>query len=91
MVKKIFWGRGNGWVLAGLANLLKEMPADYAGRNFYVNLFKEIAGRILTLQQADGLWRTSLLDPEAYDGGEGSGSAFYCYALAWGCKSTPFR
>lgn len=43
-----------------------------------------MAEKILSLQQADGLWRASLLDPEAYPGGEGSGSGFYCYALAWG-------
>ncbi|MBV4358852.1 glycoside hydrolase family 88/105 protein [Pinibacter aurantiacus] len=82
--KKVFWGRGNGWVMAGLVNLLKEMPQDYAGRSFYVGLFKEMAGRVLELQQSDGLWRSSLLDPESFPGGEGSGSGLYCYALAWG-------
>jgi rhamnogalacturonyl hydrolase YesR len=60
------------------------MPTDYAERAFYVELFKEMSARVLALQQADGLWRTSLLDPDAYPGGEGSGSAFHCYALAWG-------
>lgn len=82
--QKIFWGRGNGWVMAGLVNLLKEMPKDYAGRSFYIDLFKEMAGRLLALQQPDGLWRASLLDPDSYPGGEGSGSGLYCYALAWG-------
>ena len=43
-----------------------------------------MAERVAGLQQADGLWRASLLDPEAYPGGEASGSGFYCYALAWG-------
>ena len=82
--KKLFWSRGNGWVMAGLVRLLQEMPKDYAERTFYVELFKEMSVRILALQQEDGLWRTSLLDPAAYPGGEGSGSAFHCYALAWG-------
>jgi rhamnogalacturonyl hydrolase YesR len=82
--KKMFWGRGNGWVIAGLVKYLQEMPKDYAGRDFYLTLYKEIANRLLLLQQADGLWRTSLLDPDAYPGGEGSGSGFNCYALAWG-------
>jgi rhamnogalacturonyl hydrolase YesR len=43
-----------------------------------------MSDKILSLQQADGLWRASLLDPASYPGGEGSGSGFYCYALAWG-------
>ncbi|MDE3253798.1 MAG: glycoside hydrolase family 88 protein [Bacteroidota bacterium] len=43
-----------------------------------------MAERLRSLQQADGLWRTSLLDPDAFPGGEGSGTGFDCYALAWG-------
>jgi rhamnogalacturonyl hydrolase YesR len=82
--KKVFWSRGNGWVMAGLARFLQEMPANYQGRSFYISLFKNMSERLLSLQQADGMWRTSLLDPEAYPGGEGSGTGFNCYALAWG-------
>lgn len=82
--KKIFWGRGNGWVMAGLARTLEFMPADYPSRPRYEKLFKEMSARIITLQQPDGLWRTSLLDLEAFPGPETSGSAFYTYALAFG-------
>jgi unsaturated rhamnogalacturonyl hydrolase len=85
--QKVFWSRGNGWVLAGLARVLKEMPLDYPKRPFYIQLFKEMAQKIQSLQQADGLWRASLLDPMAYLGGEGSGSGFYCYAFAWGINN----
>ncbi len=85
--QKVFWSRGNGWVLAGLARVLKEMPLDYPKRPFYIQLFKEMAEKVLSLQQADGLWRASLLDPMAYPGGEGSGSGFYCYAFAWGINN----
>jgi rhamnogalacturonyl hydrolase YesR len=82
--KKVFWSRGNGWVMGGLVKILQEMPKNYAGRDFYVTLYQQMAGRLLSLQQPDGLWRTSLLDPDAFPGGEGSGSGFHCYALAWG-------
>jgi unsaturated rhamnogalacturonyl hydrolase len=85
--QKIFWSRGNGWVLAGIARVLKEMPLDYPKRPFYVQLFKEMAEKVKSLQQVDGLWRASLLDPMAYPGGEGSGSGFYCYAFAWGINN----
>ncbi|MBB5439012.1 rhamnogalacturonyl hydrolase YesR [Pedobacter sp. AK017] len=82
--KKVFWARGNGWVMGGMARLLDNMPANYPDRPKYIQLFKEMAGKIKTLQQADGSWRTSLLDPESYPSKETSGTAFYCYALAWG-------
>ncbi len=85
--KRIFWSRGNGWVMGGLVRILKELPEDYPERPFYEELFKEMAERILSLQQADGLWRTSLLDPDSYPGGEVSGSGFFCYALAWGVNN----
>lgn len=85
--KRIFWSRGNGWVMGGLARILQELPADYPERPFYETLFKEMAERILSIQQEDGLWRASLLDPESYPGGEVSGSGFFCYAFAWGINN----
>jgi len=85
--KKIFWSRGNGWVAGGLVRLLKELPKGNPKRAFYESLFREMMERILSLQQADGLWRSSLLDPDSYPGGEASGSGFYTYALAWGINN----
>jgi rhamnogalacturonyl hydrolase YesR len=85
--ERIFWSRGNGWVMGGLVRILRELPADYPQRPFYENLFKEMAARILSLQQPDGMWRASLLDPASYPGGEVSGSGFFCYALAWGVNN----
>ncbi|WP_316810952.1 glycoside hydrolase family 88 protein [Pedobacter heparinus] len=82
--KKVFWSRGNGWVMGGMVRLLDNMPANYPDRPKYIRLFKEMAGKIKILQQADGSWRTSLLDPDSYPSKETSGTAFYCYALAWG-------
>jgi rhamnogalacturonyl hydrolase YesR len=70
--------------MGGLVRILEELPSDYPNRSFYIQLYQEMADKILSLQQADGLWRSSLLDPDSYPGGEGSGTGFYCYALAWG-------
>lgn len=85
--KKVFWSRGNGWVLAGLALILTDMPKNYPNRFFYENLFIEMSSVIKELQPADGLWRTSLLSPESYNHGEVSGSGFYTFALAWGINN----
>lgn len=88
--KKIFWGRGNGWVMGGLVRILEIMPDDYPSRSKYVKMFKEIAIKLKELQGEDNLWRVSLLDPEYDNTGETSGSAFYVYALAWGLNNGVF-
>ena len=85
--KKIFWSRGNGWVMGGLVLVLNELPKDYKERPFYEKVYMEMAEKIASIQQEDGLWRASLLDPASYPGGEASGSGFYTYALAWGINN----
>ncbi len=82
--RKVFWSRGNGWVMAGLARVLEYLPAEHPSRARFVQQFRDMAGKIRTLQQPDGLWRASLLDPEHYPLEETSGSGFYVFALAWG-------
>jgi rhamnogalacturonyl hydrolase YesR len=81
---KVFWGRGNGWVMGGLVRVLQSLPMNSPDRPRFEKLFTEMAGKILTCQQPDGLWRASLLDPDSYPLKETSGSGFYTYALAWG-------
>ena len=82
--KKVFWGRGNGWVMGGLVRTLQYLPVNHLDRPRFEKQFKEMSAKILTCQQADGLWRASLLDPDSYPLKETSGSGFYTYALAWG-------
>lgn len=85
--KKIFWSRGNGWVVGGLVRLLQELPKNHPKREFYLTQYKAMCERLASLQQTDGLWRSSLLDPDAYPGGEASGSGFDIYAMAWGVNN----
>jgi Predicted unsaturated glucuronyl hydrolase involved in regulation of bacterial surface properties, and related proteins len=85
--KKIFWGRGNGWVLAGLPIIIKELPADYQNKKFFETVFVEMAEKIASLQGSDGYWHASLLDPEYYPNPETSSSAFFVYGLAWGINN----
>ena len=82
--KKMFWSRGNGWVMAGIIRTLQYLPKDDLARAKYIAQFKEMAARVAELQSPDGLWRAGLLDPADYDLPENSGSAFFAYALAAG-------
>ncbi len=85
--EKVFWSRGNGWVLAGTARVLQYMPEDYPDRPKYIQLFKDMAEKIASVQGEDGLWRPSLLDPESFPVGETSGTGFFTYAIAWGVNN----
>jgi unsaturated rhamnogalacturonyl hydrolase len=82
--KKMFWSRGNGWVMGGIARTLEYLPKDDPARAKYVAQLKEMAARVAALQGADGLWRAGLLDQGNYSEPEISGSALFAYALAWG-------
>ncbi len=82
--RKIFWSRGNGWVMGAFAKVLELMPQDYPGRGKDIAQYKEMADRIAAIQGEDGLWRSGLLDPGAYDSPEVSGTAFFTYSLTWG-------
>jgi len=82
--QKLFWARGNGWVMGAFAKVLEVMPKDYPSRAKYIAQYREMADRIAAIQGKDGLWRSGLLDPDAYDLPEISGSAFFTYSLAWG-------
>ncbi len=82
--QRVFWSRGNGWVLAGLSMVLERMPEHYPDRAKFLAQYREMAERIAALQQSDGLWRASLLDPGAYQSPEISGSAFFTFAITWG-------
>jgi rhamnogalacturonyl hydrolase YesR len=82
--KKVFWSRGNGWVMGGLVRVLTQMPKNYPDRSRWVGLYQDMARTIAALQQSDGTWHASLLDPESYPIKETSGTGFFCYALAWG-------
>ena len=85
--KKDFWARGDGWVLAGLAKVLKDLPADYRHRRFFEDKFVRMAEAVVALQQPEGYWTRSMADPEHAPGYETSGTAFFTYGLFWGINN----
>ena len=85
--KKDFWARGDGWVLAGLAKVLQDMPKDYKHYQFFVDKFQKLAKAVADIQQPEGYWTRSMMDPEHAPGPETSGTAFFTYGMLWGVNN----
>lgn len=85
--QKIFWSRGNGWVLAGLARVMQYLLKNDADRPFFEQQFKEMSYKLKRIQRENGFWSQSLLDAENYPQKESSGTGFYVYALTWGVNN----
>lgn len=85
--KKDFWARGDGWVLAGLAKVLKDLPKDYKHYEFFAQKFQNMAKAVAAIQQPEGYWTRSMMDPEHAPGPETSGTAFFTYGFLWGINN----
>ncbi len=85
--KKDFWARGDGWVFAGLAKVLQDLPEQYQHRAAFETVYRDMARAIIRSQQAEGYWTRSMLDPEHAPGPETSGTAFFTYGLFWGINN----
>lgn len=85
--KKDFWARGDGWVLAGLAKVLADMPKDCRYRPFFLTKYLRMAAAVAELQQPEGYWTRSMADAEHAPGPETSGTAFFTYGFLWGINN----
>ena len=82
-----FWGRGNGWVIAGCARVLEQLPAGDPRRADFEAMLQTMAAALLPLQGTDGFWRSNLLFPAQYPTPETSCTAFFTYAIAYGINA----
>lgn len=81
---KIFWSRGNGWVFAGLANIMNELDPKSKAYFYFLNIYKKMAAKLIQIQTSEGHWSMSLLGQKIYPTPETSGSSFFIFGLAWG-------
>jgi len=79
-----FWGRGNGWVAAGLAELLSELPETNPHYPSIVQVYKKMMDALILYQAEDGMWRQLIDREESYK--ETSSSAMFGYAMTVGVK-----
>ncbi|MBN1953402.1 MAG: glycoside hydrolase family 88 protein [Bacteroidales bacterium] len=84
---KDFWSRGNGWSFAAFARVLEDLPLDDPHREEYITIYKKMAASLSGLQQPEGFWTRSLMDPEQAPGPETSGTAFFTFGYLWGINN----
>jgi len=82
--KKIYWSRGNGWVFAGLTDIIDDLPEGYKSTQRYNDLYTDMAAALIERQFDNGYWPVSLDAGELYPVPESSGTAFFVAGLAWG-------
>lgn len=84
---KDFWSRGNGWVFAGLAKVLQDLPENDPHRAEYISIYQDMAEALSDCQQKEGFWTRSLLDTDHAPGYETSGTAFFTFGYLWGINN----
>lgn len=84
---KVFWSRGNGWVFAGLVNIMNELDPKSREYKYFLKIYKKMAKKLIEIQTPEGHWAMSLLGQEFYPTPETSGSSFFIYGLAWGINN----
>jgi rhamnogalacturonyl hydrolase YesR len=80
-----FWGRGDGWVAAGMAEVLRSLPADHPQRPRILKGYKLMMAALLQNQGKDGMWRQLIDHDEAWP--ETSSSAMFTFAMITGVKN----
>ena len=79
------WGRGNGWMAAGMSEILRAMPVDHPDRPRIMEGYKKMMATLLIHQAEDGMWRQVIDDPEFWK--ETSSTAMFTYAMITGVKN----
>ena len=79
-----FWGRGNGWMAAGTAELLRSLPEDNPDRPRILDGYRKMMASLLKFQAADGMWRQLIDDAESWP--ETSGTGMFAFAMITGVK-----
>lgn len=81
---RFFWGRGNGWMAAGMTELLRELPRESEHYAAIMGGYQKMMAALLAHQDAAGRWHQLVDDPEAWT--EGSCTGMFTYALITGTK-----
>lgn len=78
------WSRGNGWMAAGMADLLRTLPEDNQDRPAIMKGYLKMMQTLKETQAPSGMWRQVVDDPTMWE--ETSGTAMFTYAMIIGVK-----
>lgn len=79
-----YWGRGNGWVAVGMAELLRELPASHPKHARILAGYHQMMAALLASQGTDGMWHQLLDKPESW--AESSCTGMFTFAFVTGVK-----
>ncbi|MGA2147663.1 MAG: glycoside hydrolase family 88 protein [Bryobacteraceae bacterium] len=82
---KFYWGRGNGWVAAGMAELLRSLPKDHPRRARILEGYKKMMKSLLEFQGSDGMWRQLIDRSDSWP--ETSSTGMFAFAMVTGVKN----
>jgi unsaturated rhamnogalacturonyl hydrolase len=80
-----YWGRGDGWVAVGMAEVLRELPAGHRLRKPILASYRKMMSTLLAHQSGNGMWRQIIDHPESWE--ETSSTAMFTYAFVTGVKN----
>ena len=80
-----YWGRGDGWVAVGMADLLRELPPEHRHHKFVLAAYRKMMAALLSHQAANGMWRQLIDVPSSWE--ETSSTAMFTYAFVTGVKN----
>lgn len=82
---QFYWGRGNGWVAAGMAELLRSMPKNHPQRERILKSYRTMMASLLKYQAENGMWRQLIDHPESWE--ESSGTGMFTFAMISGVRN----
>lgn len=80
-----FWGRGDGWMAAGMAELLRSLPKNNPNYDRIMQGYKTMMSSLLKYQSEEGMWRQLIDDPESWP--ETSSTGMFTFAMITGVKN----
>jgi unsaturated rhamnogalacturonyl hydrolase len=80
-----FWGRGNGWVAAGMTELLRELPEAHPRRARILEAYRKMMATLLKYQDSNGMWHQLIDMPDAWP--ETSCTGMFTFAMITGVKN----
>ncbi|CAH0133112.1 MULTISPECIES: glycoside hydrolase family 105 protein [unclassified Pedobacter] len=79
-----FWARGNGWMAAGMAEILSSLPANNPDRPRIIKGYQTMMSALLAYQAPSGMWRQLIDEPSSWE--ESSSTGMFAYAMVVGVK-----